>query len=112
MDDIPHPIMYAQCMQNCTPLHGLGAKAQGDGRKKCIAHCPLIKIPLTSHGVDADPVGVLHPEAARDVDVYGDGDGAAEHVANSPGGRPRIQVSVVHHLPRVQQLRGLSGMSG
>ena len=56
-------------------------------------------------------MGVLHPEAARDVDVDGDGDGAAEGVANSPGGRARTQVSVVHHLPRVQQLRGLSGMS-
>ena len=103
-------------MQNCTPLHGIRAKAQGqtaicDGRKKCIAHRPLTKIPLTSHGVDADPVGVLHPEAASDVDVDGDGDGAAERVARVPVGRARAQVSVVHHLPRVQQLRGLWGMS-
>ena len=98
-------------MQNCTPLHGIGAEAQGDGRKKCIAHRPLTKMPLTSHGFDADPVRVLHSEAARDVYVDGDGDCAAERVANSPGGRARTQVPVVHHLPRVQQLRGLSGMS-
>ena len=51
---------------------------------------------------------VLHPEAARDVDVDGDGDGAAERVARVPA---RAHISVVHHLPRVQQLRGLSGMS-
>ena len=103
-------------MQNCTPLQGIRAKAQGqtpicDGRKKCIAQRPLTKILLTSHGVDADSVGVLHPEAARDVDVDGDGDGAAERVANSTGRRARAQVPVVHHLPRMKQLRGLSGMS-
>ena len=56
-------------------------------------------------------MGVFHPEAARDVNVDGDGDGAAERVARVPVGRARAQVSVVHHLPRVQQLRGLSGMS-
>ena len=62
---------------------------------------------LTAHGVDADPAGALHPEAARDVDVNGDGDGAVEGVAGDAGGEARAQISVVHHLPGVQQLRGL-----
>ena len=62
---------------------------------------------LTAHRVDADPARALHPEAARDVDVNGDGDGAAEGVACDAGGQARAQISVVHHLPGVQQLCGL-----
>lgn len=73
-------------------------------RKKCIRIFSLL---LTAHWVDAYSARALHPEADRDVDVDGDGDGPVEGVACDAGGQARAQISVVYHLPGVQQLCGL-----